>query len=552
VYFTDFDAPVSTPRRIASLAAGPGMNLVAAAYGFGLAWSGASSWMAAFGIANTALFVANILPATQVEGAIRHQSDGMQILRLLFKPAMRSSYQEGASMTEDGQAVLVHAVEDAQIVGAQEVTENHLLRALNQDTNLGPLFAGVGLDRRLPPLEYPEESHLDAPVWTAGAMGVVEATFRKARDMGHAKPNAACVCLALMESTTPAGQIVREAGIADGVQALAMRGLRQEPEGGGSLVSPDLPLERWGAAADRVLDMAHRIAAADSSTLVGTHHIVAAVVRDASSRGAQALTSLGFLLQRRDGPLRLEPLDRPPLLSPQAAMAVAAALWRTGAAYPTGTGELCVGIIDQGEGIGAKIFNDAGITLESMVRALRQSPRENNEPAGCTPASRRMWELRASARMGAGRWLESRADFLIALGAATTDEQGAMCRNNTAWVSLMSGDVSLRAEALEMARAALQFKPDQRAFIGTYGFALLENGSTAEAAAVLEPVAGTQPRPRDQALDLCLLAMCSARLGRRDEAMKHMEAARGADPRCALLARAQAEIERVAATAAVS
>jgi thioredoxin-like negative regulator of GroEL len=92
-------------------------------------------------------------------------------------------------------------------------------------------------------------------------------------------------------------------------------------------------------------------------------------------------------------------------------------------------------------------------------------------------------------------------------------------------------------------------EPDRLAFKGTLAFALMENGSVAEAAALLEPVASTHPRPRDRALDLCLLAICNARLHDSEAAAKHLEAAAAADSRCQLLERARAEIAQSAAVA---
>ena len=93
-------------------------------------------------------------------------------------------------------------------------------------------------------------------------------------------------------------------------------------------------------------------------------------------------------------------------------------------------------------------------------------------------------------------------------------------------------------------------RPDRPAIVGTYAFALLENGSAAEAAALLEPVASTHPRPRDRASDLSILAMCHARLDKPEAAAAELQAAREADPKCALLDRAQAELE-IAAPATV-
>jgi len=237
-----------------------------------------------------------------------------------------------------------------------------------------------------------------------------------------------------------------------------------------------------------------------------------------------------------------------PVLSPQAVTAIAGALQRTGLSYPCGSIELCLGILDQGAGIGAQILASAGVTVAAIEKALRLVPRDQSDPAGCTTASWPMWQIRASARMGAGRWVEARDDFLVAARAVSTEQQRALCRNNAAWASLMSGDASLHAPALELSRAALAVQPDRPAFIGTYAFALLENGSPSEAAALLEPVAAKHPRPRDRASDLCLLAICQARLHQPEAATKNLQAAREADPKCALIERAEAELAGVTPT----
>ena len=125
----------------------------------------------------------------------------------------------------------------------------------------------------------------------------------------------------------------------------------------------------------------------------------------------------------------------------------------------------------------------------------------------------------------------------------------ALDRNNIAWASLMSADPTLRAEALELSRAAVAFEPERLAFKGTLAFALMENGSAAEAAALLEPVASSHPRPRDRALDLCLLTICNTRLHDPEAAAKNLRAAEVADPRCPLLERARSEIAQSAAVA---
>jgi hypothetical protein len=551
VYFSGLDSS-SVDIRMASLVAGPTVNLLLAAYAFGLVHFGAT-WLGAFALANMVALIASVVPASSVVNGHEQVSDGMQVLRLLFKPPARSAYFEGADMSGEAKAALVGALEEAELAGVPEVSDLHLLRALSRDAALSALFVSHDLNRWLPPAGTPESSdEVQTPTWSAIAHTVLDSAFRQARDMAMEKPNAAGICLGLLVVDCPAGRLLKAAGISpEEVRKLAVSTTdAQDSIRVGGVISPDLPLERWGTAADRVLAFAYRIAAADHSRTVGTQHIVAALIADPQSRGARALARLGFVLVRQDrAPASGEEQngDPAPVLSPQAVAAIAGSLLRTGA-RPSSTAELCLGILDQNAGIGAQILISAGVTVAAMERAVRLELRDNTEPAGCTPACWPMWQIRASARMGAGRWVDARGDLLLAERVATTDKHRAMCLNNAAWASLMSGQPTFRAEALELARAAKASQPERLAFIGTYAFALLENGSPAEAAALLEPIASTHPRPRDRASDLCLLAMCYARLQRNGAAATNLQAAREADPRCALLERAQTELDEPTAT----
>jgi len=551
VSFSTLDS-TSIGRRIATLAAGPGMNLLAAAYAFGLAPVGAP-WLSTFGLANVVLFIAAAMPATSTQGGRSQPSDGLQLFNLLFKPPARSAYFEGAEMAADAQAVLIHALEDAQIAGAPEVTDDHLLHALNRDAAVGALFGTVDVDSRLRPEGTPESSDPQTPTWSATSHAILEMAFRKARDMGRQKPNAAGICLGLLAVECPASRTLKDAGITEEavVELASIPAETQDGVRGPGVINPDMPLERWGTAADRTLALAYRIAAADHSQMVGTQHIVAALVADAESRSARALARLGFVLVRHEAKPTLDfdmKAEPAPLLSPQAVTAVAGALRRTGPSYPCGSIELCLGILDQGAGIGAQILASAGVTVAAIEKTLRLIPRDTSDVAGCTAASWPMWQIRASARMGTGRWIEARDDFLAAERVVDTDERRALCRNNAAWASLMSGDPTLRASALELAKGAMAIQPDRPSIKGTYAFALLENGSPAEAAALLESAEPAQVRPRDRATDLCLLAICQARLHQLEAAAKNLQAARDADPKCALLSRAEQELAAVPTT----
>lgn len=551
VYFSSYDT-VPGGAQLASLAAGPGMNLIAVIYGLGLFHAGVE-WLGPFVAANLLLLVSSAMPSTTSSGGQQHPSDGMQILNLLFKPAIPKTQFEGAEMAEDARAVLVRAAEGAQISGEAEVTDVDVLRGLNQDAAVGHLFASVGLDQRLPPAPTPDSDESTSPRFSRVAHTALEKAFQKARDMGVQKPNAAGICLGLLAVDCPASRLMRESGVTEeAVVKLASAGGEDDEDlRRARVISADLPLERWGTAADKVVGAAIRIAAADHASFLGTQHLIAAMVADPACRAAQALDRLRFTLVWRKAPSDPDEESSDEgaknVISPQAALAIGGALWRTGPNYPTGTAELCLGILDQSAGIGAQMLIGAGVTVGALEKALRFTPRESSEPSGCTEASRGIWERRAFARIGAARWLDARADFQECERTASTDAQHAVSRNNIAWASLMSREPALRAESLEQARYAVGVKPDNISFQGTLAFALLENGSPAEAATMLESIIPQQTRPRARASDLCVLAMCQARLGQGDAAVKNVDAAAAADPKCALLAIARAELSQSAA-----
>lgn len=555
VYFSRIDSG-SRGVHLATVAAGPVVNLIAFVYAFPFYRSGAT-WLGAFVLANLVAFVSSATPAMQRSGGQVSQSDGMQILTLIFRSAEPKRVYEGGELTEDAYAVLAHAGEEAHLAGALEITDEDLLRALNRDPAIGALFASSGLSTRIPAGAIAETDEVSSPRLSATLHEVLTASIRVSRDMGIPRPNAASFGLGLLAVDCPAGRLMREAGITDDALRKLVAALPKDDAETlrAQVISADLPVERWGTAADAALARAIQIAVAGRSPAIGTEDLVAALAGLPESRGGLALERLRFVLQwnrdGRDAVAESNP-DTVPALSVQAAMALAGALWRTGASSFTGTAEMLLGIVDQGAGLGAQLLRSAGISPGSVEKALRYTPREASQPAGCTSVSRGLWMLRGSARVGAERWLDARADFLAAEAVATTNFQRALCHNNIAWVSLMTGDPSLFAEALDHSRAALAVKPDQVAFIGTHAFSLLENGSPAEGATLVESILPKQMRPRDRASELSVLAMCRARLGQPDLATTHIAEAAAADPKCPLLPRARADLEKAFHTAAIS
>ena len=554
VYFSEVGAPPSR-FHLASLAAGPGVNLIAACYGLGLFWS--ATWVAVFGVANAILFITSTVPSASSDGVRQHPSDGLQIVRLLFRPQVERTSLEGAEIAADARTVLVRAIEDAQLSALQEVGDDSLLRALAQDDAVRRVFDSVGLTARIPPSKTPESDDLTAPKLSSAVTKAIEASFHVSRDLGGQKPNAAAICLGLLRIECPASVLMREAGITEeslrtlaGAPAEEEEDLRRQ-----KVISADLPLERWGSAADKLLSYAFKVALADGSPFVGTNHLLAAIVANQECRAAHALARLGFMLVWKDvkadaADAPIATADRTLALSPQTGLALAGGLLRTGPNFPAGTAEVCLGILDQKAGAAAEILLAAGISADAFIKALRYTPREWSEPCGCSQASVGLWVLRASARMGAGRWLDARADFLLAEAAASTDLQRAVFANNVAWASLMSGDPAFHTESLQKTRAATAAEPDNVAIRGTHAFALLVNGLPADAAAILDADMASVTRPRDRASNLCLLAMCRARLGRGAEARELLSAAAEADAKSPLLPRAQSALDSATASVA--
>lgn len=546
VYFSS-TRDVAGVRRIVSLAAGPGINLLAAGYAFAL-WESGVLWLGIFAFVNAQLFIAGIMPAVATQGGRVHRSDGLQILDALTKPHMHATYFDGGELSADARDALVRALEDANLAGISEVGDEHLLRSLAQDPTLAALFKAHGIDHRIPLSPTPESDETSAARLSRTAHVILQMAFQKSRDLGNPRPNAAGLCLGLLSVECPAMRLLRDAGItAEELSPLAAVEADDEASRHREqVISADLPLERWGTAADKALSRAIEIAQAEHSTYLGTQQILAALVADPGCRAAQALERLRFRLVWKpvtpDQAGQSTAHSTAPIPSVQAQLAIAGALWRTGPNQPAGTAELCLGIIDHNAGIGAQILASAGVTAAGLIKALRSTEREASEAAGATPSIRPMYERRGFARLRAERWMDARTDFQVIERTSTTDRARAVSQNNIAWVSLLANDPALREEALELTRSAMAVAPEMPAISGTHAFALLENGFPAEAAALLEPVIPKLPRARDRASDLYLLAICYARIGRMQEAAQKCAEAQAADPKSPLASRAQAEV----------
>jgi tetratricopeptide (TPR) repeat protein len=542
VYFSAVD-DTSTGANVAVSAAGPAVNILTGL--IALAAAPAAPWMGTLALAGLLLGAGNAIPSRFDSGGREHLTDGTLVLRLLRGRARGAAFFEGEDLAEDGQRVTIRSIEEAMDSESEQLTEVHLLAALDREAELHAVLAPARVEELIARLPGPPSSIDVRPVRSPVVEDVYKVTFRIGRDLGVARPNAACLCQGLMSVPSEVGSRLKQAGVDEAaLTELARRSQDDAPhaEPGPRSVLPDLPLERWGTMAGALLDLAFTIAQTDNSGEVATQHLVAALVARPTCRAGLALQRLGFELHRYDRAVPPAQPSHPPSLTPEAQSAIASALLRTGATHACGTGELLLGLADGARSMAAALFQQADVDATAILGAVAGIPRETSEPAPYSPAMRRMWELRAGARLGAGRYEDSRADYLVLERHAPTEEVRAVNQNNIAWVSLMSGDPSLRADALERSRAAVAAKPDQPSFQGTYAFALMEDGRSGEAAELLERVIALQTRPRDRALELCLLGMCRARLGDPQAARRHLAEAEAIDPRCALMGRTRAEV----------
>jgi tetratricopeptide (TPR) repeat protein len=543
VYFSSID-DTSRAEKIAVTAAGPVVNLLTGLVALALL-PGGPPWMGTLVLVSMLLGAGNLYPSRFMAGGREVYTDGMRILHIALSRHETSNFFEGEDLTPDGERVTIRAIEEAMDSESDQVTDAHLLAVLDREPALHPILAPAhvaGLVR----FPGPPNSLDVRPTRSPAVAQVYKVAFQVARDLGVSPPNAACICLGLMAVPSPLAAHLRDAGVSEAaLREVAHASASTAPAPRHAPLLADLPLERWGSAADRVLALAFQVALVDRADETSTQHLIAAMVADRGCRAARALDRKGFVLHRNHQAVPPgEQRATPPPLSPEVQGAVAAALLRTGPTQPCGTGELLLGVAEQSRCMAAALLATSDIDAAALQDAIVAVPREQSELTGFTPPMRQVWELRARARLGAGRYADARQDYLLLEQHAPTDRHRAISQNNLAWVALMSGDPALHSEALERARAAVAVLPEMPSLQGTLAFALLENGVAGDAADILEKTVPRQSRLRDRALELCLLAMCRTRLGDRAAASRHIDEAARIDPGCVLLERARAELAR--------
>jgi tetratricopeptide (TPR) repeat protein len=119
----------------------------------------------------------------------------------------------------------------------------------------------------------------------------------------------------------------------------------------------------------------------------------------------------------------------------------------------------------------------------------------------------------------------------------------ALFLNNVAYATLLtSSEPNALQRAYDHARRAFRMAPWLGAIRGTWGAVLVETGDVEQGLACLTEAAQEAETPRAKAANLAYAAIGHHRLGRRDEAAKLLEEARGLGLAGNLLNRAEVEL----------
>lgn len=132
-----------------------------------------------------------------------------------------------------------------------------------------------------------------------------------------------------------------------------------------------LAFERFSASAKTVLDLAHEEAAAASRAYIGTEHLLLGLVREPEGLGGRALRTLGVEedkvragIAAALGGHALPPRrHRIPTARVKTVIELAFKEAVAGHSTTVGTEHLLLGLLVEGQGVGAAVLNDLGATL---------------------------------------------------------------------------------------------------------------------------------------------------------------------------------------------
>lgn len=162
------------------------------------------------------------------------------------------------------------------------------------------------------------------------------------------------------------------------------------------------PFERFTERAKKVLTLAQAEAAAAGHGRIGTEHLLLGLVTEGDGLAAIALGTMGVTdstprlrqeIQRLQGDLKPTGSD---IVKPTAGVkrAIELAFEEAGRVSQdfVGTEHLLVGILAEGEGVGARVLAEFGVTLERVneeIERLRKNPEQIPDPVPARRVQRR-------------------------------------------------------------------------------------------------------------------------------------------------------------------
>lgn len=153
------------------------------------------------------------------------------------------------------------------------------------------------------------------------------------------------------------------------------------------------------------------------------------------------------------------------------------------------------------------------------------------------PRSVRLRIAYSAALIALERYADARDALLPVLDRSDLDATThAVVLNNLARAELCLGGAML-SEADRHSREAFELLPWQPAVRGTRGSVLVELGRSAEGVKLVQEAFQENESEEERALNACYLALGALAEGRREDAIRYREAARGLDPECPLLRR---------------
>jgi tetratricopeptide (TPR) repeat protein len=146
--------------------------------------------------------------------------------------------------------------------------------------------------------------------------------------------------------------------------------------------------------------------------------------------------------------------------------------------------------------------------------------------------------LLAGAALGDRDYTTARKLYVSLLDRPEAKPFRSLLQNNLAWTYVMLADPALLDEAARLSELALRDNPKSGPFLGTRGAVLLELGKVHESVDLLRRARAGNDR-HNRAINECMLAVASCRLGLAEAAQSHLRAAERLDADCVVLARAR-------------